>query len=573
MNILLLHPDDSFRPAQARGPWGTIFDLGAIAGGPEQSAKIVLPMPRVQFEDLRTIQQTFGLGRGRIRDHAGFDWWDLLCVEFYQPALELLRLRRFVQGCPPQARFTVTRPGLHSRLLQALCPGRVQVLTSPFSVRLRERARRARRLRPRQMLHVLADKYDGEYRARHFLSPRPELISTPVVLLPSAYGNASRTALAYAAALPDVRFLLVTTRASGQVSPVPANVNSASLAAFAAGAVNRRELQRLLDAWRSLVTGFESDTSLALLARAGCFNSVPDWLQQGLAIRDAWREVFASQPVASVLCADEMNWHTGLPLLIARSRNLPAVACHHGALDLRYSFRETSADRFLAKGAMEWDYLVNSCGMNEEKIEIAAPAMSPSPVARSRGTSIIFFSEPYEAFGGRCSGYYRQLLPPLANLARQHGCALVLKLHPFESRRERTRLVFDALTTDMHRFIRIADGPLNDELMGRAWFGVTVTSGAVIDCALHGTPVFLCRWLDFSATGYAEQFIQFGAAQGLFAADQIEKIPHMLQDFVPPDGQSLWQAVAPERMRELILERTPAHDHLYESSIAERAWA
>lgn len=573
MRALLLHPEDELTPAFARQkPWNAIFDLGT-GGGPDHG--VTCPIQQVgkpQFTDLLAIKKVFAHGLGRIVDHAGFDWWDMLCVEFYEPALKMLRLQRFVRTCSPETEFFITRAGLHSHLLRALCPGRVHVLASPISKRLREKAQRGLRLRPRQILQVLADKYDGGYNARRFMSSRPKQKSTPVVLLPSAYGNASRTALAYAEALPDIRFLLVTTRDSGRVKTLPENVSYAPLAAFTSGTLNRREIQHLLAAWRGLLADFESDANLRFLASAGCFDSVPGWLHQGLAIRDAWLEVFTSQFVVSALCADEMNWHTGLPLLIARSKELPTLACHHGALDLRYAFRATSADRFLAKGFMEWDYLVNSCGMNEEKIEIASPARHPATLTGTRKNSIILFSEPYEAFGGRCAGYYTQILPALANLARQNDCELVLKLHPFESKRERTRLVADLLSGDMLRLIRVADGPLNDELMRRAWFGVTVTSSVVIDCALQAIPVFLCRWLDFSVTGYAEQFIRFGAAKEISSADKIEEIPGMLRNFAPPDVKNLWQTVDSERLRELILERTKTH-HPYEPSIAERAWA
>lgn len=574
MRVLLLHPeDDSIATFAREGPWHAIFDLGNGLISHRESRYPVVTIPKAQFADLRCIKQPFAFGLGRLVDSAGFDWWDLISVDFYEPALELLRLRRFVEACPTQAQFFITRAGSQSRLLQALCPGRVHVLARPLSARVQERAHCGLRLHPRQVLQILADKYDGNYKSRRFLSRRGRLGSTSVVLLPSAYGNASRLALAYAGALPDVHFLLVATRGSGWVSDPPANVNCKRLAAFASAAFNRSEFHDLLEAWRGLLAEFESDTDLALLACAGCFDSVPRLLRQGLAIRDAWMKVFETQSVASVLCADEMNWHTRLPILIARSRSLPAVACHHGALDLRYSFRATSADRFLAKGTMEWDYLVEGCGMNEEKLEIAAPPRTPPGLSPSRKNSILFFSEPYEAFGGRCAGYYGQLVPSLANLARQNNCELVLKLHPFESRRARSRLVSSLLPADLRRTVRIVDGPLVGDLMQRVWFGVTITSSAVIDCALGGIPVFLCRWLDFSVTGYAEQFIRFGAAKGLSSADEIEKIPGLLKNFAPPDVQRLWQTVEPERLQELILEREILSDLATVPSVAEGAWA
>ena len=54
----------------------------------------------------------------------------------------------------------------------------------------------------------------------------------PVVLLPSAYVNVSRTAASYAALLPDDKFLMVYARNSARMETLPSNVATTSLDAY-----------------------------------------------------------------------------------------------------------------------------------------------------------------------------------------------------------------------------------------------------------------------------------------------------------------------------------------------------
>src|SRR5579884_2273243 len=211
------------------------------------------------------------------------------------------------------------------------------------------------------MLEILGDKYDGSYRLRRLMAKPKGGLRTSAVLLPSAYGNASYVALGYARMLPDQSFLLVATRRSGLIKDLPQNVVSARLASYAPPVISKSEFKRLVSSWQRVLHEFCREPMSSILSRVGCFDRVPLALKEGLYVRDAWLQIFASEPISAVLCSDEMNWRTRLPLLIARSKSLPTVACHHGALDIRYAFRKTSADRFLAKGLMEHNYLVERC--------------------------------------------------------------------------------------------------------------------------------------------------------------------------------------------------------------------
>ena len=68
------------------------------------------------------------------------------------------------------------------------------------------------------------------------------------------------------------------------------------------------------------------------------------------------------------------------------------------------------------------------------------------PAANATRKSIVFFSEVYEiSGGGRAKEFYRDVLPPLADLAIQEHCQLVVKLHPAESLAERQGFVLDTL--------------------------------------------------------------------------------------------------------------------------------
>jgi hypothetical protein len=260
-----------------------------------------------------------------------------------------------------------------------------------------------------------------------------------------------------------------------------------------------------------------------------------------------------------VLCADDTNPYTHIPLLIAKERGLPAIACHHGALDGRHLVKRSHADIILAKGQMEWDYLVNTCKVSRERVEICPPPrkQAPLPVRQAREGLVVFFSEPYEIGGGRCQEFYLDVLPRLADLAEATRRTLVVKLHPQESLRQRRGLAKGVLTKRQWRSIRVVEGPLNDDLLAQTWFAATVLSTTAVDCAVRGIPVFLCAWLEHSNYGYVEQFIKFGAAVKLCNPEEIPGIPGMLENFLRKDTRDLINAATPERLEELLGNSQP----------------
>ena len=104
------------------------------------------------------------------------------------------------------------------------------------------------------------------------------------------------------------------------------------------------------------------------------------------------------------------------------------------------------ADTYLAKGEIEHDFLVRSCGVAAEKVVLGGQGLASAPemakaAARSAEPWLVFFTEPFQAVGWRTDEVYRDLLPKLWSLAQSCGLKLVFKLHPFESVRGHRRIL------------------------------------------------------------------------------------------------------------------------------------
>ena len=135
---------------------------------------------------------------------------------------------------------------------------------------------------------------------------------------------ASSEALAYAAQLPERKFLLVTTRRSAVPDHVPSNVTMAPLAAYAPeSSVSQQETNELLQAWYVCLGKLTAEVELLRhAADAGFFDYFRPHLRIGLLLREAWTEVLTQEPVKSVLCGDDLNYHTRLPLILAKHPEL-----------------------------------------------------------------------------------------------------------------------------------------------------------------------------------------------------------------------------------------------------------
>ena len=570
MRILLLHPEDNLLSGPwAQETWDRVVDV--VQAGENAYERwgrafgcVVESLGAVDLGEYRRIRRLLEAGQGRLMDDWGLDWWELISVNFDQQIGSILLLQKFVDGLHEGDQVFATRGGFHVNVLEQMLGKGIRCFSSgrPSLV---QRSRHYRKLTKKfsvsQLGEIFWDKYDSDYRIRGRLSFTRTTHVQPVVLLPSAYVNVSRMGVRYAEMVPDAEFLLVATRPSGWMEGLPSNVKTARLAAYARGTqAVQREFVELLQEWEQLRAEMGAVPELAILDRLGAFARFSKLLRAGLGIRNAWLRVLETESVESVLCCDDTNPYTRIPLLLAKQRGLPTVTCHHGGLDAGHLIKRNHADVVLAKGRMEHDYLTRVCGVRAEQVEIGGPAQPAVPTAQRAGHArtpwIVFFSEPYEIVGGRTEEFYQDLLPPLANLAEETGRELVIKLHPMESASERRRLV-ERIEPVRHRMIRVVTGPLDEELLQKTWFAITVLSTAAMDCALRGVPCFLCHWLEYFSCGYSEQFCRFGAGVKLGSAGDIASIPEMLKTSKGRAGMpsDLSSPIASARLRELLSGR------------------
>jgi hypothetical protein len=546
MRVLLLQPEDSpERGPWSRQHWDLIVDLGkaSLFSVERWTRRFGCPVLRTDsfrhgIADAKHVRETFSAGRGRLVDEEGIDWWELMSLLVAPYALILPALLSAAKEISASAELWTTRPGGIAGIVAIALGRSLQSFERTGLARSAARAMHyaglVRRFSAAQFTEIFLDKYDSGYRWRSRFAARQPRCPEPVVLLPSAYANVSRMAAAYARLLPDQPFLMVATRRSARQFVAPPNVQTRDLAAYASTGSGGPEVTSLTERWTKLRTDLCRFPELQVLVQSGLFDSFPGWIRDGLSARNAWREVLEAEPVAGVLCGDDSNLYTRLPVLLAARRKIKTVDFHHGAIDGRYALKDLPCDLYLAKNEMERDYLLRVCDLPAEKVVLGAPPENiPSAIAiqSPAQSSAIFFSEPYELAGVRVDEVYRELLPSLCRLARQSGRGVTIKLHPFESRSQRRRVVHEVLTPEDRNLVNMVDGPLTSTLMAQAWFGITVESTTVIDCLRNGICCFLCGWLSLSPYEYAQQYARFGIGEVLQDAQQVLEIPSRLADF------------------------------------------
>jgi hypothetical protein len=569
MRIFLLHPDDDFQGSWTRQQWDSVVDLGRAPKSFYDAQSVELGCPvlsifdlAVEVDDLQVWRSLLEPGMGRVVDRFGIDWWDVISLVL-QPELQevrlALRLAERLIGCRTLA---VSRPLAMAEALRLQLGIPLQVFRPELQKRLvpnalRRSATAARNLSFEELLQVVYDKYDPHYRWRRKLAGSAAQSPESVVLLPTAYSNVTRTAFSYARILPEQEFLLVLARESGAVSPVPANVQTARLATFAAKPCDTNELQKLEVCWEQMEQSLQKHPTFKVPIQLGILKKWSHWLPRGLAVRDAWIRVFETHQVAGCLSADDSNPYTRIPLLLAEQREIPAVACHHGALDCRMAFKNPRFSTYLAKGEMERDYLERICGVDASRVRIGAssPPWRENVLVWSENAPwITFFTEPYETDLWRVEAIYREVLPRLCAVARRSGKTLALKLHPFESARQRMRLVTRTLSEGDRKLVILTDAPLSREILQKTWCAVTVESTVALECASIGIPAFLCGWLRHAYAGYAPQYVRFGVGRMLECPDDLLHIPDMLGAALPDSDSAgrLVQAISPEVLSEVL---------------------
>ncbi len=577
MRVFLLHPDDDFHSSWTRQHWDSVVDLGRAPKSFYDERSVELGCTvfsifdlAVETEDLRIWRGLLELGMGQVVDRFGIDWWDVISLVL-QPELQdvqlALRLAGKLRGCHT---LVASRPSLAAEAVRLRLGIPLQVFPRRLWKRLvphilRRSVSAAVNLSLEHSLQVVYDKYDPHYHwRRHLAGPSTQVAkekSESVVLLPSAYSNVTKTALSYAGILPEQKFLLVLARESGAVSPVPPNVESARLASFATQTYDKNELQKLKVCWKQMEQSLREEPKFKLASQLGILRKGPRWLRWGITVRDAWLQVFETLSVAGCLSGDDSNPYTRIPLLLAAHKGIPAVACHHGALDCRMAFKNLRFSNYLAKSEMERDYLERVCGVDVSRIRLGAassPLRENASAWTERAPWITWFTEPYETDFWRVEAIYREVLPRLCAIARTSGKTVVLKLHPFESARQRLRLVKRILSENDRKLVSVADAPLSREILQKTWCAVTVESTVALECATAGVPAFLCGWLRHAYAGYAPQYARFGVARMVEFPDDLLRIPNMLRKAAPGSdtARRLLQPISPDTLSEILSQPT-----------------
>jgi hypothetical protein len=581
LKILLVHPEDS----PCAGPWvgekwDLIVDLGKSSAFTRASWQGHFNSPTLQLDSLRgnqdfdSIRKLVGTGRNQLVDELGVDWWDVISVLIYTALEEAVLLGRLAEQLDASAELYATRPGWPASGVALRLNGPLH--TFPATLRrshLHHYGNVLRRFSFDQLAQIFWDKYDPRYRWRTRFAPKRRDPKGPVVLLPSAYTNVSRMAVAYARMLPEQLFLVVATRRSGSHFDSTPNVVCSSLAAYAGGPEPRAEYLEILGKWTALNQSLARSPEMNMLLRAGLLESFPNHFRDGLAVRNAWRNVLSREQIVAVMCGDDSNPYTRIPVLLARQQGIPTLDFHHGAMDGRFLLKELSSDLYLAKGEMERDYLLRICGLPAERVVLGGPPRRASSPAHERTkderSQILFFSEPYESGGWRTEDIYREVLFPLAGLARKFGRKLVVKLHPFESRPERMALIAKVLPPAEATLVEVVGGPFSPQLVAKAWFAVTVESSTVIDCSLLGVPCFVCEWLNSSPYGYTSQYARFGVGRILKSPEQLNEIPRMVTEpAVPLSPDYLLKPIDPEWLRRIIATGAASPTEIFPTTLS-----
>ena len=569
MRVLLLHPEDQLPAPRPGMAWDLVVDFGRAPAATyerwsqETGASVIsLYDFGSGFEDGQRIRDLLQLGLGQWVDSLGVDWWDVLSLMIEPELRQLMRIGRLAKaldaGCEL---FSSRSTGLVKALQTLLGADHVSLETGIRPVMRWARHYRDAffRLDTAQIRQVFQDKFDREHAVRRRFARNRRVSGDPVVLLPSAYVNVSRTAASYAGLLPGQKFLMVYARSSARLKTLPPNVATASLDPYFVTA-DGPEAAALGKDWESLKSRLVAEAEEYSAANAiGVLDGIPGLLRWGIAVRDAWNQVFKTETIVGCLCADDSNPYTRLPLILAKNRGIPTVACHHGALDSKMAVKVSHADTYLAKGEMERDYLLRSCGVDENKVVLGGQGLPASPgtakaKVQGRKNWLVFFTEPYETTGWRSDEVYRDLLPKLWALAQSSGLKLVFKLHPFESVKGHRRILRKYLPQQEAEIGVIAGAP-SAQLWSNTGCALTVQSTVALQCASLGIPVFLCHWLRDSTSGYVEQFSKFGVGRLLETADRLREIPRLLEQNTRTVQMrpALWETMDSATLRGLLL--------------------
>jgi hypothetical protein len=568
MKVLLLHGEDEFSASFLSKDFDLIVDFARAPRSTYEHWSRRSGCPTIslydfaeEVEDLYATKKLLQSGMELMVDQSGIDWWDLLSVVIVpglQNAMLISKLADYLGvGCELHA----SRSFPLALGLQHLVKTKLEVPKNinPALRKVQHYFKVFSELDISQLYQVAQDKFDREHNLRRRVASCALGSNTPVFLLPSAYINVSRIAASTAEMLPDQDFLLVCARASGKLRSLPKNVRMASLDSYFAPA-DKGEVTRLMKGWEVLKRQLiSSSKEFELVGIIGAFRRMPSLLGWALALRTAWTRVFEMEHIAGCLCADDTNPYSRIPLILAKQKAIPNVALHHGALDLYMAVKKQHADFYLAKSAMEHDYLLRRCRVEPERLVGPTPTVFSEPTTarvmelQSAKNWLVFFTEPYQAGSWRVTEVYRELLPRLIQTAFECRLKLVFKLHPFESAKGHMRMLQKHLSREQVHQMKIIAGSPSPELWRNTRAALTVESTTALECAALGIPVFFCAWLRHYHGAYLEQYSRFGFGHVLESAAQLANVPQLLRSHgAAPIERESPMTVEPQLLRELL---------------------
>lgn len=542
MKVLTLHPQDRWTSAACSGGYDLVVDLGRAPFATYEGWSCQAGCPVIGLSDfadtngdLYHTRSHVQMGATFVTDRMGIDWWSVLSLEIVPQLQQLILIQRLARHINEKCDIYSSRADYRSAALHEALGGRLINLETAFRGavrRLRYYFGVASKFNSRQIFQIAQDKFDKEHAIRRRLAKRGSNSVRSPILLPSAYINVSRTALSYAELLPDEQFLLVCARDSAKVQDLPANVRMISLNPYFSSPNAGDEISSLLEKWATLKKHLISHApEFQSGAAVGLFDRIPSLIRWGITLRDAWIRLFECENIRSCFCADHSNPYTRIPLLLAKRAGVPALACHHGALDAMMATTTHDADFYVAKSEMERDYMTRVCSISQEKVvAVRASDMRRSfRLADSQDRPwLVFFSEPYEVSSWRTDEVYGELLPQLFSLSETCGLKLVFKLHPFETVKSHRKLLRRHLPAEKARQIAIISGPISEQIWQNTRFALTGQSSIALECVERNVPIFLCGWLRDPFCGYVEQYQRFGVGHLLGSAAEISDIPRLL---------------------------------------------
>lgn len=548
MKILLLHPLDSpWNDLWRQKKWDMVVDLGWAGDEAyllwEQTYKckvlsIWTEVDKTTFyQQVNDIQDTM---RNQLVDTYGIDWLDIILPSIRKQIFDIILSRAMISCLPRNTTIFVSRKHDLADYISEGLGQSVIVLYQDQKIsraeKLLEYVRNAFQFSSKQLCEILVNKFDALYQKRRLLKLQLKKIDgrMPLVLVPSSYVNVSRNASKFAASMSDYEFLIVTLQPNAKLFDERDNIRTTSIASYVPSVrAIQTELKQLLEQWgcvrQSLI---KTNAEFELLDRIGAFNTLPAFLRRGLILKEAWKKSFETLRPNSVFCGDENNFDMRLSVLIAKSLGIRTVSFHHGALDCSMYLKPLSSSFYLTRSLMEYDYLSKSDmlftrALIKPNIREISP-LNRGMLDRSNENLIIFFSEPYECGEGRVDEIYRSILKPLLKIAHSEHRRIIVKLHPFESLKQRIKVIHNIVKQEDLSMIQVIEGPLDSKLLEQVWFVITLKSSVVIDCAEKNIPCFMCKWLDYFCNGYIDQFAKFGAGYVLNKQKDINDIPMFL---------------------------------------------